>query len=145
MLLEAHALLTDTLGRELEEAGAPPLTWYDVLVQLAMAPEDRLPMKRLAESVVLSKSGITRLVDRMVDAGYIERAACPTDRRIVYAQLTPSGRAELKKAMPVHFAGVERHLLSHLTDPEARALRNALGKVIDAARETGGADGRKAG
>jgi DNA-binding MarR family transcriptional regulator len=133
MLLETHAALVDILESELDEVGGLPLTWYDVLAQLEMSPEGRLTMKELARSVLLSKSGITRLIDRMERAGMIERAACPADRRVVYAEVTPAGKALFQKAAPVHLRGIEWHFSGHLTGEEARIMRAGLDKVLSAA------------
>ena len=134
MLLETNSALVDLLEAELEEIGGLPLTWYDVLAQLEMAPDHRLTMKELSRSVLLSKSGITRLVDRMERAGMIERTPCPSDRRVVYAHVTDEGRSLFKKASPVHLRGIESHFTRHLTSEEARVMRTALGKILDAAR-----------
>jgi DNA-binding MarR family transcriptional regulator len=135
MLLETHALLIDLLEGELDEIGGLPLTWYDVLVQLEMSSEGRLTMKELSRSVLLSKSGITRLVDRMERAGMIARDACPSDRRVVYAKVTDEGRALFKKASPVHHRGIVEHFTSYVTKEEAAAMKSALGKVLEAANE----------
>ena len=139
LLLEAHALLVDRLERDLETNGGPPLSWYDVMVQLSVAPENRLSMRELADRVLLSKSGVTRLVDRMADAGYVERDSCAEDRRIVYARLTDKGRKILDQVMPGHISDVERYFSSHLTDEEARVVTGALEKVVSAARGSDGA------
>jgi DNA-binding MarR family transcriptional regulator len=133
LFLEAHALLLDLLEQELRASGGPPLSWYDVLVQLAMSPEGRLTMKQLSASVLLSKSGVTRLVDRMEREGLVERDACPSDRRIVYAKLTPKGRATFKKVAPGHVDSVRRHFVDRLSDGEARMLTQALAKLLAAA------------
>ena len=134
MLLETNSVLVDLLEAELDEVGGLPLTWYDVLAQLEMSAGHRLTMKELSRSVLLSKSGITRLVDRMERAGMIERTPCPSDRRVVYAQVTDEGRSLFKKASPVHLRGIERHFTRHLTSDEARVMRAALAKILDAAR-----------
>ena len=102
LLLEAHAALVDQLEGALKRRGGPPLAWYDVMVQLSSAPDGALPMKELADSLLLSRSGATRLVDRMEAAGYVERDSCATDRRIVYARLTPRGRAVFDEVRPGH-------------------------------------------
>lgn len=133
LLLETHAALLDLLEGELDETGGLPLTWYDVLVQLEMSPDRRLTMKELSRAVLLSKSGITRLVDRMERAGMIERDACLADRRVVYAKVTARGRAVFKEASPVHHRGIERHFTRFVTKEEARAMKTALGKVLGAA------------
>jgi DNA-binding MarR family transcriptional regulator len=107
---------------------------YDVMVQLSSAPEGVLPMKQLAESVLLSKSGVTRLVDRMAAAGYVTRDACPSDRRVVYAKLTDRGRQVFESVRPQHLDDVKRLFTAHITDTEARAIKNALTKILGAAR-----------
>ena len=135
LLLEAHAALVDRLEAELKARGGPPLTWYDVMVQLSSAPDGALPMKELAESLLLSRSGATRLVDRMADAGLVERAPCGTDRRVVYARLTPQGREEFERVRPEHIRDVERYFSEHLTDEEALVLRGVFQKVVGAARD----------
>lgn len=130
LLLQTHATITDRLERELVEECGLPLSWYDVLVQLDAAPGRRLRMQQLVASLLLSKSGISRLVDRMVDAGYIERQTCPTDRRGAFAVLAPAGRAALQRAAPVHMRGIAEHFARHLSDSEAAALRSALERLL---------------
>ena len=98
-------------------------------------------MSDLADSVLLSRSGLSRLVDRMVGAGLIERARCPSDRRGAYAVLTPAGLTKLREAAPVHLRGVEEHFARHIDDDEARALADSLRKVLEAAGGPRGAQG----
>ena len=129
--LRTHALLVDVLGEELEQACNLPLTWYDVLVNLAAAEGDELRMNDLASAVLLSRSGLTRLVDRMVAAGYVERRACPSDRRGLLAVLTPAGRDALRAAAPTHLRGVEEHFLARLDDEDLAALGRAFAKMGD--------------
>lgn len=131
-LLEAHATVLEQLSEELEHEMGLPITFYDVLLHLNEAPDRRLPMRELAERVLLSKSGLTRLVDRMVAEGLVERAACESDRRIVYAVLTTAGRERLVGAAPVHLRGIEEHFGRHLTDNEADTLRGLLQRVAGA-------------
>src|SRR5438105_5022694 len=88
-LLQAHSVVVEAVEREMQRDVGLPLAWFDVLIQLANAPDGRLRMQDLARSVLLSKSGLTRLVDRLVDAGLVGRAACEGDRRVTYAVLTP--------------------------------------------------------
>jgi DNA-binding MarR family transcriptional regulator len=134
LFLETHAVLVDLLEQELRDRGGPPLSWYDVLVQLAMSPDGRLTMKQLSASLLLSKSGITRLVDRMEREALIVRDACPSDRRIVYAKLTPKGAALFEQVAPRHVDGVRRHFVDRLTEEEARVLTEALSRVLAGAR-----------
>ncbi|HYT24886.1 MAG TPA: MarR family transcriptional regulator [Actinomycetota bacterium] len=133
-LLEAHAAVTELLAGELEEERALPLGWYEVLLQLADAPGGRLRMQELAQSVLLSKSGLTRLIDRMERAGLVRRQRCPSDRRGSFAVLTQAGRTVFRRAAPVHLRGIEEHFARHLAPAEAEVLRTVLGRVREAAR-----------
>jgi DNA-binding MarR family transcriptional regulator len=130
--LEAHALVVGALEAELDEARGLPLAWYDVLVSLREAPDGRLRMQDLAERVLFSRSGLTRLVDRMVGAGYVTRERCEDDRRGTFAVLTPAGATTLRDASGVHLRGVQEHFARHLDDDDVAALEVALGKVLDA-------------
>ncbi|HZU14824.1 MAG TPA: MarR family winged helix-turn-helix transcriptional regulator [Chloroflexota bacterium] len=130
LFLEAHARLVQTLEAELEAETGLPLTWYDVLAQLSAAPEGRLRMSDLYQSLLLSKSGLTRRIDRMVEVGLVERKGCPGDRRGVFAVLTPKGREILRAAAPLHCAGVERHFGEHIDETELATFRRVLTKII---------------
>lgn len=131
-LLQTQSLVVDALERELAADGMIPLPWLEVLMQVTSAPEGRLSMQELARSVLLSKSGVTRLVDRMVDAGLITRVPCPTDRRMIWAVATPAGRAALRRAVPVHAESLEKNFAAVLTPTELRMLRTTLRKILDA-------------
>ena len=130
LFLQAHSTLVERLERELREQRDLPLTWYEVLLHLAAAPDGRLRMTDLAGSLLLSKSGVTRLVDRMEGAGLVARGTCDSDRRGSFAMLTDRGRALQRKAAPVHLRGVEEHFLAHLSPEEARALTSAFTKIL---------------
>jgi DNA-binding MarR family transcriptional regulator len=136
--IRTHALLIEQMDSELAEAGQIPLNWYDVLVELAAVPDHRLRMNELARKVVLSRSGLTRLVDRLEEAGLLSRESDRADRRGAYAVLTEPGLAALRQAWPVYAAGIVRHFTSHLSDEEARILTAVLTRMLDAAenRET---------
>jgi len=127
--LRTHAALVDPLETELLEAAGLPLAWYDVLAQLASAPEGRLRMQELAAAIVLSKSGLTRLVDRLEHAGLVTRVSCPSDRRGTFAAITATGRRALGKAQPSHARGVREHFASRLTADELATLESALAKI----------------
>jgi len=129
-LLQAHAAVVASLSEKLEQERGLPLSWYEVLVQLSAAPEGKLRMQDLARSVLLSKSGVTRLVDRMVDAGLVERTSCTSDRRVIYAGITESGRSKLNDALPVFVEGFEEHFARFLSDGDASDLRASLRKVL---------------
>lgn len=132
--LEAHAHTTELLARELRDEVDLPLSWYDVLVHLHEAEEHRLRMQELADRVLLSKSGLTRLIDRMERAGLVDRAACPSDRRGTFAELTPHGLDTLRNSAPTHLRGVREHFAALLSDEEAQVLEAALDRVASAAR-----------
>lgn len=126
--LRAQSELIRTLDRELEAEQGLPITFFDVLAQLTQAG-GRLRMSELADAVLLSRSGVTRLVDRMERGGLVKREHCPTDRRAMYATITPAGKRALTKARPVHLRGVAEHFGRHLSDEEAKTLAAALGRM----------------
>lgn len=130
--LRTHAVVTAVLARELEEARDLPLAQYDVLVQLEESPGSRLRMQELAARVLFSRSGLTRLVDRMEADGLVTRERCEDDRRGTYARLTPAGRHRLRDAAAVHLRGVDEHFARHLDDAEVAALRGALEAILAA-------------
>lgn len=132
--LEAYAHTTELLERELKAEEQLPLAWYDVLVQLREAEGHRLRMQELADRVLLSKSGLTRLIDRMERDGLVQRQACPSDRRGTFAELTAAGMDTLRRSAPTHLRGVREHFTSLLTDEEAAVLETALDRVAAAAR-----------
>ena len=132
--IEAHARVLTRLSRELQEEESLPLTWYDVLVQLSEAEGHRLRMQDLADRVVLSQSGLTRLVDRLQRAGLVERVRCAEDGRGLFAQLTPDGFAALRRTYPTHLRGVREWFADALTPEEAELLGRALGRVASNAR-----------
>lgn len=131
VFLRTSVLLIDILDRQLRAAVGLQLTWFDVLAQLLKAPDGRMPMKQLAANILLSKSGITRLVDRMESAGLIRRDSCATDGRVVYAAITPRGRKLFREAAPVAFKGVEEHFARHITQGEAEVLVDILSKILE--------------
>jgi DNA-binding MarR family transcriptional regulator len=132
-LITAHARVVERIERALAEAGLPPSGWYDVLLELSAAPDRRLRMHELARAVVLSRSGLTRLVDRLEKAGLLVREPTPEDGRGYFAVLTDEGREMLRRMWPVYAAGIAEHFGRHLTDEEARVLAQALSRVRAAA------------
>jgi len=132
--IRAHAHVFAHLSRELLDEESLPATWYDVLVQLSEAEGRRLRMQDLADRVLLSQSGLTRLVDRMERDGLVERVRCTEDGRGLFTQLTPSGLATLRRAYPTHLRGVRDWFADLLTDEEAAVLAGALTRIADNAR-----------
>jgi len=133
LLIESTTKLTRLLGAELEASCGLPLTWFDVLIRLGRSPGRRLTMTQLAGEISLTSGGVTRLIDRVAEVGYVERQSCPTDRRTVYVALTPAGQAMLDRATAEHLDGLERHLVAPLDDGERAALAATLTKLRDAA------------
>jgi MarR family transcriptional regulator, 2-MHQ and catechol-resistance regulon repressor len=131
LIVRTHRQLTDNLGRELEQNVGIPLVFFDVLIHVGAAPDRRLTMSRLSADVALTTGGVTRLVDRMVEAGLVARQNCPNDRRSIHVVLTPEGQAVLDKAVAAHIDGIDRHLVAHLGAGDRAALEVALVKVLD--------------
>lgn len=127
--LRAHAKVTRVLDAELTNECELPLGTYEVLIHLNEAPERRLRMTELADRVMLSRSGLTRLVDRMEREGLLRRESCPTDLRGTNAVLTDAGYDRLRAAAPTHLRGVREHFADLLTDDELRAVASALGRL----------------
>jgi MarR family 2-MHQ and catechol resistance regulon transcriptional repressor len=132
LIIRTQRLLSDVLGRELEQSVGIPLVFFDVLIHVGGAPEGRLTMSSLSTDVALTTGGVTRLVDRMVEAGLVARQNCPSDRRSVHVVLTPDGRAVLERAVAAHIEGIDRHLMAHLDAGDSAALWVVLSKVVDA-------------
>lgn len=136
--LRAHARVVRELERELQDEQQLALTDYDVLVQLAGVEGSRLRMSELADRLLLSRSGATRLVDRMVTDGLVERASCESDRRGQWAALTPAGLERLRRASPTHLRGVAAHFLDRLSSDDLAALERMLSTISTGHREGGG-------
>ncbi len=132
--LTAHARVAELLESELQRERDLPLSWYDVLLQLSEAADHKLRMTDLAGAVLLSKSGLTRLVDRMCAAGLVDRAPDQADRRGRWVSLTAAGHSRLRSAAPVHLRGVARHFTSHLSPGQAEVLASTLTEIANAAR-----------
>jgi DNA-binding MarR family transcriptional regulator len=130
--LRSYRADLDRLEDELLEKYGMSLSWFDVLAQLASAG-GRLRMNRLAASLVLSKSGLTRRIDRMEAAGFVTRESAPGDRRGAYAVLTGAGLGALAAAQQVHLEGIEEHFSQHLSDSAAATLEKVLALMAEAA------------
>lgn len=135
--LRAYSAVTRRLEAELHAERDLGLAEYDALVQLALADDRRLRMSELAERVVLSRSGVSRLVDRLEMTGLVARAACKDDARVSWATLTDAGFARLRDASPVHLRGVETHFLAQIPDEDREALVRALELVVRGLRSGG--------
>jgi len=130
--LRAHSTMLRRIATDLEEAGLPPLTWYDVLAALSDA-DGALKQVELAERCQLSNSGLSRLIDRIEKAGLVRRTACDTDRRSFYIALTDEGRGMLERMWPVYARGVAEDFLPAIGSKscELRQMLETIGTACD--------------
>ena len=129
-MLQANTRLTERINAELEAEAGLPLSWFEVLAKLSWAPESCARMGALADDLLLSRGGTTRLIARMEEAGLVRREIPPHDRRATYAPVTEKGQEALDRAAPIHMAKVEEYLQQHLRDEELDVLARAMGKVL---------------
>ena len=127
--LVAHARLFRRLDEELRVEHALSLPEYETLLQIAQAPDRRMRMSQIASRVLLSKSGVTRLVDRLVADGFVERSQCRSDARGAEAGLTPAGLERLRAASTTHLRGVERYFLSAVGADELVVLGRLMASI----------------
>jgi DNA-binding MarR family transcriptional regulator len=127
--LKSHATILRLLDAELISEHRITTRDYEVLLYLAQAPDRKLPMSALAESTMLTRSGITRLVDGLVAGGFIERVSCQSDARVSYAQLTDEGLVKLRKAGCTHVRSIERLFLERFSPEETSQLASLLGRL----------------
>jgi DNA-binding MarR family transcriptional regulator len=128
-LTRTHAAVSQRLQEALAQGDFPPLPWYEVLATVAEAPEQRLRMGDLAEALVITRGGLTKLVDRLVKAGLLERTFCETDRRVSYATLLPAGFNMLEEMRPVIVGELEVAFAANLSVKQADDLRDNLDRV----------------
>ena len=129
--LRTHATLVRELDEELTARHGLPLSSYDVLVQLDSAPDGMLRMSHLADAVLLSRSGLSRLVTRLETDGLLERSDCPSDARGAFAVITEKGRERLVDARATHRAGVRERFLDKLGERELRQLQRVWSRLLD--------------
>jgi DNA-binding MarR family transcriptional regulator len=134
LFLNAHAVLIEQVENRLAAAGLPPLGWYHVLWGLERAEGGRLRMHELAGKVVLSRSNLTRLVDRLEEAGLVERERSAEDRRGAFAVLTDEGKAMRRKMWPVYEACIREYFGAVVSDDEAKLLADVLRRMLSVAR-----------
>lgn len=133
--LRAYGILTRELDGELTAEHGITLSDYEVLLFLASTPDRRLRMSELADSVLISQSGITRLVDRLTRRGLVRREPCSDDRRGLFAVLTHDGLAKLREASPTHLAGVRSRFLGRLSDEEQAMLGDLWERLVPGTAE----------
>ncbi|MBD2018954.1 MarR family transcriptional regulator [Leptolyngbya sp. FACHB-36] len=132
LLITAHVRLIDRVEQHLKQAGLPPLEWYDVLWALKETPDQRLRLSELADAVLLSRSNLTRLLDRLEKAGLLTREACPSDRRGTFAVLTPAGATLQQQMWEIYSQRIAEDLSAHLEDGDVRVMTNALSQILKA-------------
>jgi DNA-binding MarR family transcriptional regulator len=134
VFLTAYAVLVERIEARFAQRGLPPLGWYDVLWALERADDTRLRMNELADKAVVSRSNLTRLVDRLEQAGLVERQRSEDDRRGAFAVLTAEGKAMRKRMWPVYQAAIRALFEDQISEAEAATMGKALRRVLDAAR-----------
>jgi len=134
LFLTTHAVLLEQIELRLSQAGLPELSWYDVLWALERARERRLRMSELAHMTVISRSNVTRMVDRLEAAGLVARERAVEDRRGAFAVLTDAGRALRKAMWPVYAAAIRELFEQHLSEREAEQLAASLRRILESAR-----------
>jgi MarR family 2-MHQ and catechol resistance regulon transcriptional repressor len=130
-LLETQRRLHHVFDRSLRDEVGISAVWYEALLRLARSDAGHLAVNELGNALDLTSGGATRLVDRLVDEGYLERSSCPTDRRIAWVTLTPGGQKLLDEATEVHVRDLEDHFASLLTGEEMEQLREILRRLRD--------------
>jgi DNA-binding MarR family transcriptional regulator len=128
-VLRTHAAVVPQLDRTVYRKVGVPLSWYDVLLELAAAPDRRLRMTELGARVVLSRTRVSRIVDEMVDAGLVCREENTADKRSAYASLTAVGLARYREAAPHYLRAIEEQFAAGLTDAQLRCVSSALSRV----------------
>jgi DNA-binding MarR family transcriptional regulator len=128
-IAQTHAAVTGRLQDALTAAELPPLPWFEVLATLDRAPEQRLKMGDLAEALVITRGGLTKLVDRLIKAGLLERTFCETDRRVSYATLLPAGVELLAEMRPVVRGELAVAFTANLSVAEAEELRGTMDRI----------------
>lgn len=130
-MLAAHRDITAAIDDQLKREHDISLGFYAVLLLLAEAPERSMRMGQLANGILISHSGLTRLVDRMVARGLVERHTCSEDRRGTWARLTEAGAERFRQARPTHLAAIREHFVSRLDDDDLERLARAWEKLED--------------
>jgi DNA-binding MarR family transcriptional regulator len=132
-LTRTHAAIVQRLQEMLSAADFPPLPWYEVLAAVSEAPDERMKMGDLAEALVITRGGLTKLVDRLIKAGLLERTFCETDRRVSYATLLPAGAELLEEMRPVVRGELAIAFSANLSVEQAEELRGTLERIRSSA------------
>jgi len=128
-LARAHSTMTAALENDMLPEAGMPLGWYEVLLHLSRSPQGMMRFQELAKVAGITDSGASRRLDQMIRAGLIDRHSCPTDRRGVYAHMTPAGRAGFERAHAVFLRSLDRNLGRHLEAGEVDAMNATLARL----------------
>jgi DNA-binding MarR family transcriptional regulator len=129
LLFETNARMSREIGAELEAKCQLPLAWFDVLLQLHHNENGRLKMNQIADAIVHSTGGTTRLIDRLEQSRYVRREHCASDRRAIWVAITEEGSAKLDEALSVHLRYLDDNLATRLDDAERGVLTGLLTKL----------------
>jgi DNA-binding MarR family transcriptional regulator len=138
-VVTTHAAVTDRVAKALAARDLPPLSWFELLWAIDKSPTGRPRMSELAEYLTLSRGGITKLVDRLTDAGYIERVSCAEDRRSLQAELTPAGRRMLEEMREAYTEELAVHLAT-ISPAEAELISDALNRATQSTCDSDAAE-----
>jgi DNA-binding MarR family transcriptional regulator len=130
-LIQANRIVSDVLEEHVEAAAGLSLAEHEVLIRIGFSPDGRLRMADLASLLLVSKSGVTRLVDRVEQAGLVKREFSPEDRRVTFASITEAGRDALSRANPAFARALAQAFSQHLTGSDVQCLRAGLRKVLE--------------
>ena len=128
--LSTHVVLIEQIEQDLVKADLPPLTWYDILFAISEAPEKKLRLHELAQTVLLSRSNATRLVDRLEKAGLLQREQCNSDRRGAFATISDQGLTILEKMWSIYEAAILKYFACHLDETEAKLFIKLLNRMM---------------
>lgn len=130
LFLTVHTRLVERVEQNFRQAELPPFEWYDVLVALKQAPNRRLRLSELADALLVNRTNVTRLVDRLEKAGLLYREMCPSDRRGTYAVLTEAGLAMQQQMWSVYSKGIAEYFGCHLNDEELQVMQQVLERML---------------
>ncbi len=130
-MLRANSKINRRLAADMLAENGMPIVWFDVLVQLFHAPNQMLRMNELADQVIMSGSGLTRLIDRMIKEGLVNRTTCASDRRVVHVMITELGRLRISEVLPAHQKRVYEYFIQHLKPEEIETIQHACQRVLD--------------
>lgn len=135
LFLTAHTRLVDRVEQDFIQAGLPPFEWYDMLIALKQAPDQRLRLSELAETLLVTRTNVTRLADRLEKAELIYRETCQSDRRGAFAILTEAGLAMQQKMWTVYAQSIAQYFGRHLTEKDIKTFTKALTTMLAALDE----------